>query len=85
MQESERLFGLEPGGSAERPLLVGTASVVEAHAEAVPCPRCLGRHELQEHLAVTLNGVRVRQVRLRCRQCGSRRSLWFRIGDSAPN
>lgn len=85
MQESERLFGLEPGGSPELPLSVASAAVVEAHAESVPCPRCLGRHGLQEHLAVTLNGARLRQLRLRCRQCSSRRSLWFRIGDSGPN
>lgn len=81
----ERLFELEPGGSAERPIEIATAAVVEAQAESLACPRCSGRHELEEHLAVTLRGVRLRQARLRCRQCGSRRSLWFRIADLGPN
>ncbi len=81
----ERLFELEAGGSAERPLTVVSAAVVEAQAESVPCPRCEGRHDVVEHVAVTLHGVRLREVRLRCRQCGTSRSLWFRISDALPN
>ncbi|HVY31572.1 MAG TPA: hypothetical protein VHB79_33785 [Polyangiaceae bacterium] len=81
----ERLFALEAGGSPERPLLVVSSAVVEAHAESVPCPRCAGRHEVLEHVAVTIAGVRLRETRLRCRQCGTARSLWFRITDVGPN
>lgn len=81
----ERLFQLELGGSAERPLMVSSAAVIEAHAESVPCPRCESKHEISEHAAVTVRGVRLRELRLRCRQCGSQRSLWFRIGGAAPN
>ena len=81
----ERLFGLELGGSPERPLSVMSAAVVEAQAESVPCPRCAGRHEVLEHVAVTVAGVRLRETRLRCRQCGTARSLWFRITDPGPN
>jgi transposase-like protein len=84
-QARERLFALEPGGSAERPLLVVSAAVVEAHAESLPCPRCDGKHEVVEHVAVTRAGMRLREVRLRCRQCGTTRSLWFRIADARPN
>lgn len=81
----QRLFELELGGAAGRPLPVVSAAVVEAHAESVPCPRCDGKHEVVEHVAVTQAGVRLREVRLRCRQCGTTRSLWFRIHDVGPN
>ena len=81
----ERLFSLEAGGSAERPLLIASAAVVEGHAESVPCPLCEGRHQVAEHVAVTVNGARLREARLTCRQCGTRRSLWFRIADVGPN
>ncbi|HYQ15773.1 MAG TPA: hypothetical protein VEQ58_08450 [Polyangiaceae bacterium] len=81
----QRLFELEVGGAAERPISVTSAAVVEAHAESVPCPRCGGKHEVAEHVAVTVGGVRLREARLRCRQCGTTRSLWFRITESGPN
>lgn len=81
----ERLFGLEAGGAPERPLLVASAAIVETHAEGVPCPRCEGKHEVVEHLAVTVRQVRLREARLRCRQCGTNRSLWFRIQGVALN
>lgn len=81
----ERLFALESGGAPDRPLAVVSAAVVETHAESVPCPRCAGKHDVVEHVAVTLNKVRLREVRLRCRQCGTARSLWFRITEVGPN
>jgi hypothetical protein len=81
----ERLFQLELGGSAQRPLAIGSAAVVESHAESVPCPRCGGRQQVTEHVAVTVAGARLREARLTCRQCGTRRSFWFRITDTSPN
>ncbi len=81
----ERLFLLERGGSPERPLAIASAAVVEVHAESVPCPLCGGRQQVSEHVAVTVQGVRLREARLLCRQCGSRRSLWFHIADAGPN
>jgi hypothetical protein len=81
----QRLFELEVGGAPERPLPVVSATVVETHAESVPCPRCNGKHEVVEHVAVTVAGIRLREARLRCRQCGTSRSLWFRINDGGPN
>lgn len=77
----EKLFSLEPGGSPEQPLTVTSAAVVETHAESTPCPRCSGRHEIVEHLAVTREGRRLRETKLRCRHCGARRSMWFRIEE----
>jgi transposase-like protein len=54
-------------------------TVVELRAVAMPCPRCEGQHRVEEHAAVVVEGVRLREVRLVCRACGSRRSAWFRL------
>lgn len=81
----ERLFELELGGAPERPLTIPSAAVVEAQAMALACPRCEGKHEVVEHVAVTLGGTRLREARVRCRQCGSTRSVWFLIRDVGPN
>ncbi len=78
-RDRERLFALEPGGRPDRPLDVESASVVEIRAQAVRCPRCGGEQGVEEHLAVSERGVRLREARLRCRQCGARRSMWFRL------
>ena len=76
----ERLFALGPGGSPERPMLVDAVSVVELRAAAVACPRCEGEQRVAEHAAVTsAHGVRLREARLVCRACGTRRSLWFQL------
>ena len=79
--QREALFRLEPGGSAAHPIAVISASVVEAHALGVSCPRCSGPHELVEHAAIAVAGVRLREAKLRCRQCGTRRSLFFRLAQ----
>jgi hypothetical protein len=54
---------------------------VEVRALSQRCPRCDGEHELLEHAAVTVQGARLRELRLRCRQCRSRRSLFFQIEE----
>jgi hypothetical protein len=83
--DKEKLFLLSPGGSAERPLSVESASVVDTRASSVKCPRCDGQHELLEHKAVQVAGDRLRQALLRCRRCGSRRSLFLRLEERLPN
>ena len=80
--QREAVFRLEPGGSAARPIEVISASVVEAHALGVSCPRCSGPHELVEHAAIAVAGVRLREAKLRCRQCGSQRSMFFRLAQA---
>jgi hypothetical protein len=84
-RDQERLFCLSPGGSAARPLPVPSASVVESRALAERCPGCGGQHEILEHAAVTSQGRRLREVRLRCRQCARRRSLFFELEDTLLN
>jgi hypothetical protein len=84
-RERERLFELSPGGNAERPLSVKSASVVETRALSVVCPRCDGPHEILEHAAVLVGSERLREARLRCRRCGTRRSLFFRVEERRLN
>jgi transposase-like protein len=83
--DRERLFALSPGGSPERPLDAASAAIIESHALSVPCPRCGAHQELVEHSAHVRNGVRLRETKLRCRQCGSARSLWFKIVGPSLN
>ena len=83
--DRERLFALEAGGRMERPIEALSAAVIETHATRVPCPRCGGAQEVDEHTALVHAGVRLRETKLRCRQCGSRRSLWFKIVGNSPN
>jgi transposase-like protein len=84
-EDRERLFALEPGGRIERPIEAASAAVIEAHATSVPCPRCDSGQEVTEHIALVHQGVRLREAQLRCRQCGSRRSLWFKIVGNSLN
>ena len=83
--DREKLFRLEPGGSVERPLDATSAAVIEAHATSVPCPLCGNTQEVVEHTALVHHGVRLRETKLRCRQCGSQRSLWFKIVGTSLN
>lgn len=78
----ERLFALSAGGLPKRPIHVVSPALVESQASSLPCPRCDGAHEVVEHAAVTVDGIRLREASVRCRACGSRRSVWFRlVGD----
>jgi len=82
-RERERLFALDWGGSATRPISVETPAVIEGRARGTPCPLCDGEHQVLEHAAVSTEHGALREVRIQCRLCGSRRSLWFRV--TAPN
>jgi len=83
--DREKLFKLEAGGSVQRPLDATSAAVIEAHATSVPCPLCGNPQEVIEHTALVHQGVRLRETKLRCRQCGSQRSLWFKIVGTSLN
>jgi hypothetical protein len=79
-RDRERVFQMSPGGRPDAPIDVSSASVVEVRASALPCPRCGGEQVVEEHAAVAgPDGARLRQVRLRCRRCSSKRALWFRL------
>ncbi|WP_146652089.1 hypothetical protein [Labilithrix luteola] len=87
-----RLAALEAGGSAERPIEVTSASIVEPHASSLPCPACGAPGvRVEEHVAVTVPGDageeprRLRVARVVCPRCGTRRDVFFRIGTTLPS
>ena len=87
-----KLAALEAGGGSDRPIEVTSASIIEPHASSMPCPVCAARNvRVEEHIAVTLPGDvgepqrRLRVVKARCPQCGTRRDIFFRIGTVLPS
>jgi hypothetical protein len=83
--QREKLARLEPGGAPDHPVRVESASQVEVHARSLRCVRCDGPYRLEEHLAETLDGQRVRVAKLVCAACGARRSVYFRITPPTLN
>jgi len=82
--QRQKLVAAGPGGGADRPLPVRSASVIEAQARATPCIQCGGELELQSHAAEP-GPSDVRVVRLTCRLCHAPRAIWFRIEPSRAN
>lgn len=82
VRDRERLAALSTGGSAERPIVVETVSVIEPRIRSLPCPQCDGELELRDHRAA---GAGLREVDVRCRRCHAPRTLWFRLGTPALN
>lgn len=74
-----KLLDLMPGGARTSPLDVSSAALVEPKARSVLCPRCDEPFTLEAHEAHASDGARLREARLRCRICGERRSMWFRV------
>ena len=73
---------LEAGGNPARPIDVTSAAVVEARALTLACPRCEGRFRVLAHDAVTLGGVRLRKVQVRCTVCAAPREVWLRVHET---
>jgi len=82
LTDRELLASLSPGGSPERPIKVGSASVVEVRTSALACPLCGGSYRLEEHVAPAAG---LRRVDVTCRHCSTPRSLWFRLVSFEPN
>ena len=78
----QRLVAAGPGGAADRPLLVASASVIEGRARSVPCIQCGGELDLRQHSA---EDATLRLVKLVCRLCHAPRELWFKIEPPAAN
>jgi len=85
ISDRERLFQLEAGGTPDSAIEVLSPSVIHSQATSRECPRCAGALLLLEQTAAVVDGVRLREAHLRCRECGSERSLWFRLGGANPN
>lgn len=74
-----KLLDLEPGGTPARPVEVGTPAVIEPMATSIHCPACDEPFEVESHDAHADGHTRLREAHVRCRACGERRSLWFRV------
>jgi hypothetical protein len=84
-RDRERLARLEPGGSAERPIVLESASQVEAHARSLPCARCGADLRVEDHVARVVGEQSLRLVHLSCPSCGAKREVWFRLAPALPN
>lgn len=82
VQDRERLAALLPGGSPARPMVVESPAVLEGRVASQRCPQCDGDYTLDEHRA---HAAGRRELLVTCRRCHVRRSLWFRLGSSAPS
>ena len=82
VRDRERLAAMSPGGAAEHPIAVPSASVIEVRVHAMPCAQCEGEYRIADHRSA---GNSVRCVDVACRRCGVARTLWFRITSDDPN
>jgi hypothetical protein len=74
-----KLLALEAGGSANHPIEVPSAAVIEERAKGVPCPDCEGALRISAHEAREHEGELLREVTLTCRACGAGLAQFFRI------
>ena len=81
-QAREQLAALSPGGSPGRAIAVASAAVIDGRAATMACPQCGGYYRIHDHTR-PMPGLRC--VDVACRQCSTRRALWFRIEDREPN
>jgi hypothetical protein len=85
VRRTEALADKLPGGSADHPIEVAAASVVETRARGTPCIQCGGELEVRGDRAdSTPRGV-LRAIGVTCRQCHTPRTLWFRITPPIAN
>lgn len=78
-RDRERLARLQPGGAPDRPIGVSSPTQVDVIAARAPCPLCDTTLHLQQHVASTVKGTRLRVAHLVCSLCGVKRSLYFRL------
>jgi hypothetical protein len=81
-----KLASLEPGGAADRPIELTSASVVEVYASSLACVACgASGVRVEEHVAVTVGQRPLRIARTICPRCGVRRDVYFRIATTLPS
>jgi hypothetical protein len=81
----ERLAATAPGGAADRPIRVSSASVIAGHARSIPCIQCGGELDLLGDAVPPGAAPTLRVTRLQCRLCHTRREIWFRIEPALPS
>jgi predicted Zn finger-like uncharacterized protein len=82
VRDREKLAALVAGGSAERPIEVTSAAVIETRVRSLACPQCEGEYTVDDHRST---GAGMRALDVKCRLCGVERTLWFRIVSDEPN
>jgi hypothetical protein len=82
VRNREQVAKLMAGGLPDRPIRVPSSSVIEIRIRSHPCPQCEGELRIEEHRS---SGNGLRDVAVRCRQCGVARVLWFQIVEDLPN
>jgi hypothetical protein len=84
VHQLERLAAEMPGGSPERPIDVGSASIVETKARSIACVQCeaLALELGADRATSTPRGV-LRELAMICRQCHAPRAVWFRVATGA--
>jgi hypothetical protein len=78
----EELSRLVRGGSPSWPIVVASASVIEARATSLPCAQCGGEYRVLEH---TRPVPELRRLDVACRHCSTPRVLWFSIAPFETN
>jgi hypothetical protein len=80
VRERQALAALAPGGRADHPLVVASASLVEAAALRHVCLQCLHPLRVVEHRATTgARGEVLRPVHLSCVRCGAKRVIFATV------
>ncbi len=79
-RDARKLYQLEPGGSADRPLVVTSPSQIEIDAASRPCPLCGGELRAGLHEVREVAGQRLRVAPLSCRSCRATFERFYRLG-----
>jgi hypothetical protein len=74
-----KLFRAAAGGAPTFPLPVASASIIEARAQAIPCPVCQGACRVVSHTATIQAAKRLRVVTLQCQSCSEQCQVYFEI------
>lgn len=85
VQRIERAARALPGGAADHPLDVSSASVVDVKARAAVCLRCGGELQRERDQATSTPRGVLREIALVCRVCHGGRTIWFRVTPSVAN
>jgi hypothetical protein len=75
-----KLYALEAGGAADRPIEVASASEVEPDAARRRCPFCGGEARVTEHEVTEHAGRRLRVASLVCKLCHSAFRRYYALG-----
>ena len=82
VRDREKLALLLPGGTAEHPIEVSSAAVIEGRVRAMPCVQCEGEYDVKDRRSA---GPGQRAVTSSAGSAGCRARCGFRIVIDEPN